>query len=345
MPVTTFPCVEKPLQAKRFTFILQWCSYFVNFCTTRLGKLHACWSAEVMLRAMEPVLLCHSSTAAGRLAWHGTLAAAAAAAESFRARQTGHSLGAINVDSSRQEQVQAAVPLGSPLEPSGISPGLWAALPSVMACLSLERDHVHLTGSTSHQEQAERPVLRLLQAAPLLIKPFVDALINHCQHGQAQPVEDCNTSQPRQGDGETVASQQLASATRPSPAFEADVSDRQQQDMPHSQSASADGLSAALRHDSNRVMAAVQTIVVLCKQSGLLAYLLELQHQLFEAATSLRYFYTSQKLNYLLSTCVKTAVAPIVHCTMLHAVAFCLFLCRAAMHKMQQDWVLYGGCA
>ncbi len=244
-----------------------------------------------MLRAMEPVLLHHASTAASILAWHGTLAAAAAAAESFKARQTGHSLGVINADSSRQGQVQAAVPLGSPSEPSGISPKLWAALPSVMACLSLERDHLHMNGSTLHQEQAERPVLRLLQADPLLIKPFVDALITHCQHGQAQSVEDFHTNQPRQGDSETVASQQLASATRPSPAFEADVSDKQQQDMPHSQSAGADGLGGAFGHDSNRVMAAVQTVLVLCEQPGLLAYLLELQHELFEATISLRYLY------------------------------------------------------
>ncbi len=238
-----------------------------------------------MLRAMEPVLLHHASTAASILAWHGTLAAAAAAAESFKARQTGHSLGVINADSSRQGQVQAAVPLGSPSEPSGISPKLWAALPSVMACLSLERDHLHMNGSTLHQEQAERPVLRLLQADPLLIKPFVDALITHCQHGQAQSVEDFHTNQPRQGDSETVASQQLSSATRA--AFDTDMSDKQQ-----SQSAGADCLGGALGHDSNRVMAALQTILVLCEQPGLLAYLLELQHQLFEATTSLRYLYT-----------------------------------------------------
>ncbi len=234
---------------------------------------------------MEPVLLHHASTVAGRLAWHGTLAAAAAAAESFNTRQTGHSLGVINADSSRQGQVQAAVPIGSPSEPSGISPRLWAALPSVMACLSLERGHLDLTGST---EQAERPVLRLLEADPLLIKPFVGALITHCQHEQAEPVEIFHTNQPRQGDSEAVASQQLASTIRPSPAFEADVSDKQQQDMLHSQSAGADGLGGALGHDINTVMAAIQTILVLCEQPGLLAHLLELQHELFEAATSLR---------------------------------------------------------
>jgi len=215
---------------------------------------------------MEPVLLHHASTAAGRLSWHGTLAAAAAAAESFKARQTGHSL-----DSSRQGQVQAAVPSGSPSEPSGISPRLWAALPSVMACLSLEREHLDLTGSTSHQEQAERPVLRLLQADPLLIKPLIDALTTQCQHGHAQSVEKFHNNQPRQGDSETDASQQLSNATRPSPAFEADVSDKQQQDMSHSQSAGAVGLGGALGHDSNKVMAAVQTILVLCEQPGLLA--------------------------------------------------------------------------
>ncbi|KAL0040469.1 hypothetical protein WJX77_008083 [Trebouxia sp. C0004] len=91
-------------------------------------------SPDVMLRAMEPVLLHHASTAAGSLAWHGTLAAAAAAAESFKARQTGHSLGVTNADSSRPRQVEAA---GSPLKPSGISPRLWAALPSVMTILVL----------------------------------------------------------------------------------------------------------------------------------------------------------------------------------------------------------------
>lgn len=238
---------------------------------------------------MEPVLLHHASTAAGRLAWHGTLAAAAAAAESYKARETGHSLGVINADSSRQGQVQVAVPSGSPLEPSGISPRLWAALPSVMACLSLERDHLDLTGST---EQAERPVPRLLQADPLLIKPFVDALITHCQHGRAQSVENFHTNQPTQGDSEAVASQQLSNPTGPSPAFEDDVSDKQQQDMPHSQSADADGLGGAFGHDSNRVMAAVQTILVLCEQPGLLAHLLELQRELFEASNSLRYLYT-----------------------------------------------------
>ncbi len=234
---------------------------------------------------MEPVLLHHASTAASMLAWHGTLAAAAAAAESLQARQTGHTLGIINADSSRQGQVQAAIPLGSPLEPCGISPRLWAALPSVMACLSLEREHLRLIGSTLHQEQAERPVLRLLQADPLLIKPFVNALITLCQRGQAQAVEDFHTNQPRQGDSETVASQQLSSATRA--AFDTDMSDKQQ-----SQSAGADCLGGALGHDSNRVMAALQTILVLCEQPGLLAYLLELQHQLFEATTSLRYLYT-----------------------------------------------------
>ena len=235
-----------------------------------------------MLRAMEPVLLHHASTAAGRLAWHGTLAAAA---ESFKARGTGHSLVIINADSSRQGQVQAAVPLGSPLEPSGISPRLWAALPSVMACLSLEREHLDLTGST---EQAERPVLKLLQAEPLLIQPFVHALITQCQHRQAQAVEVLHTNQSRQRDNEAVASQQLANTIRPSPAFEADVLDKQQQDMPHSQSAVAIGLGGALGHDSNSVMAAAQTILVLCEQPGLLAHLLELQHELFEATTSLR---------------------------------------------------------
>ncbi|DBA93897.1 TPA: hypothetical protein ACH3X3_013936 [Trebouxia sp. C0006] len=237
-------------------------------------------SPDEMLRAMEPVLLQHASTAAGRLAWHGTLAAAAAAAESFKARQTGHSL-----DSSRQGQVQAAVPSGSPSEPSGISPRLWAALPSVMACLSLEREHLDLTGST---EQAERPVLKLLQAEPLLIQPFVHALITQCQHRQAQAVEVLHTNQSRQRDNEAVASQQLANTIRPSPAFEADVLDKQQQDMPHSQSAVAIGLGGALGHDSNSVMAAAQTILVLCEQPGLLAHLLELQHELFEATTSLR---------------------------------------------------------
>jgi len=254
------------------------------------GRQIACWSADEMLRAMEPVLLHHASTAASMLAWHGTLAAAAAAAESLQARQTGHTLGIINADSSRQGQVQAAIPLGSPLEPCGISPRLWAALPSVMACLSLEREHLRLIGSTLHQEQAERPVLRLLQADPLLIKPFVNALITLCQRGQAQAVEDFHTNQPRQGDSETVASQQLSSATRP--AFETAMSDKQQQDMLQSQSAGADWLRGALGHDSNRVMAALQTILVLCEQPGLLAYLLELQHQLFEATTSLRYLYT-----------------------------------------------------
>ena len=127
--------------------------------------------------------------------------------------------------------------------------------------------------------------MRLLQADPLLIKPFLDALITQCRHGQ---VEDFHTNQPRQSDSEAVASQQLASATRPSPAVEADVSDKQQQDMSHIQSAVADGLGGALGHDSNRVMAAIQTILVLCEQPGLLAYLLELQHELFEATTSLR---------------------------------------------------------
>ncbi|DBA90449.1 TPA: hypothetical protein ACH3X1_003716 [Trebouxia sp. C0004] len=242
-------------------------------------------SPDVMLRAMEPVLLHHASTAAGSLAWHGTLAAAAAAAESFKARQTGHSLGVTNADSSRPRQVEAA---GSPLKPSGISPRLWAALPSVMACLSLEREHVHLTGRTAHQQQAERLVLRLLQADPLLIQPFVDALITHCQHEQAQADEDTHINQARQGDSDTVASQQLAGATMPASASEADVSDKQQQDMPQSQSAGADWLGAALGHESNRIVAAVQTILVLCEQPGLLAYLLELQHQLFEATTSLR---------------------------------------------------------
>ena len=263
-------------------------------------RLHAC-SAGEMLRAMEPVLFDHASTAAGRLAWHGTLAAAAAAAESLKARQTVHRLGVINADSSRQEQVQAAVPLGSPLEPSGIGPRLWAALPFVMACLSLERQHLDLIGSASQQEQAERPVLRLLQADPLLIKPFVDALVTHCQHGQAQSVEDVHTNQARQGGSEVVATQQLSRATGRSPAFEAHVSDKQQQDVPHSQSACADGLDGALGHDSNRVVAAVQTLVVLCEQPGLLAHLLDLQHHLFEANTSLRYFRRPQKLKRLLS--------------------------------------------
>ncbi|KAL0049524.1 hypothetical protein WJX82_004125 [Trebouxia sp. C0006] len=185
-------------------------------------------SPDEMLRAMEPVLLQHASTAAGRL---------------------------------------------------------WAALPSVMACLSLEREHLDLTGST---EQAERPVLKLLQAEPLLIQPFVHALITQCQHRQAQAVEVLHTNQSRQRDNEAVASQQLANTIRPSPAFEADVLDKQQQDMPHSQSAVAIGLGGALGHDSNSVMAAAQTILVLCEQPGLLAHLLELQHELFEATTSLR---------------------------------------------------------
>ena len=277
-----------------------------------------------MLRAMEPVLLHHASTAGGRLAWHGTLAAAAAAAESFTARQTGHSLEVINADSGRQGQVQAAVPMGSPLEPSGISPKLWAALPSVMACLSLERDHLHMNGSTLHQEQAERPVLILLEADPLLIKPFLDALITQCQHGSAQAVEHFHTNQPRQGGSETLASQQLSSTIRPSPAFEADVADKQQQDMPQSQSAGADGLGGDLGHDSNRVMAAVQTILVLCEQPGLLMSLLELQHQLFEATTSLRYFDRRTKLNGLLSTRVKAAVVAPDH--ELHSVACCFIL-------------------
>ncbi len=287
MPVSTFAWVEIPLQSKCLALHHLGCSCSVTFCTIMVGRLHAC-SADEMLRAMEPVLVHHASPAAGRLAWHGTLTAAAAAAESYKARQTGHSLGGINADSSRQGQVQAAVSLGSPLEPSGISPRLWAALPSVMACLSFEREHLDLTGST---EQAERPVLRLLQADPLLIKPFVDALITLCQHGQAQSVEDSHTNQPRHGDSKALASRQLSDATRPSSAFDTDVTDKQQQDMPHSQSG-ADGMGAALGHDSNRVVAAVQILLVMCEQPGLLAHLLELQHELFEATTSLRYLYT-----------------------------------------------------
>lgn len=238
---------------------------------------------------MEPALLQHSSASAGMLAWQGTLAVAAIAAESFKARRTERNLDTVSPDSSTQKQLLAALPLGSTLGLSNSSPQLWAALPAVMAYFCLdERQPEEPAESSSGQQQAERltPVLRLLQADPLLIKPFIDALVTHCQHGQTRATDD---SQPRQASSKQGASQKVSVATLPARVSGSSLPDGQQQDTVQTVAAAAGSQQDGASVDGNfTVLAAVEALLVICEQRGLLAYLLELQHHLFDAATSLR---------------------------------------------------------
>lgn len=241
---------------------------------------------EDMLQAMEPTLLQHS---AGRLAWQGILSVAAIAAESLKARQTERNLDTVSPGSGTQKLLQAALPMGSTLGLSNSSPQLWAALPSVMACFCFdERQPEEHAESSSGQQQAERltPVLRLLQTDPLLIKPFVDALVIHCQHGLTRSADD---SQPRRAGSEQGTSPNMSVATLPARAIGASLPDGQQEDTVQTVAAVAVGQQDRSSVDGNfTVVAAVEALLVICEQRDLLAYLLELQHHLFDAATSLR---------------------------------------------------------
>ena len=233
-----------------------------------------------------------SSASAGRLAWQGILAVAAIAAESCKARQTEPDQETVSPDSSTQKLLQAKFPMGSPLGLSHSSPQLWAALPSVMACFCLnERQPEEPAESSSDRQQAERltPVLRLLQTDPLLIKPFVEALVIHCQHGQTRAAGD---SQPQEASSAQGASQNVSIVTLPARASGSSLPDGQQQEAVQTVAAVVVGQQDGASANGNfTVLAAVETLLVVCEQRGLLAYLLELQHHLFDAATNLRYVY------------------------------------------------------
>ncbi len=285
------------------------------------------WYAGDMLQAMEPVLVQHSSATAGVLAWQGTVALTTVAAETLKA--SGRTLKAsdsaqadsaldtsMSSTSSQQHQSVEAGPFASNPRPpacksepwvsnptasasdpapSAISPSFWAALPCVMAYLSLHREQEARINDSfqqhdqSHQQQGEQLqlVMKLLQADPLLISPFITALVTYCQRVQTQPAAQSGVTQQSNVSTEHDASQVMSASTMP--AADITIAGGHEQQAAQAHDVSGVGQhEAGLVHHTYRLVAAIETLLALCEQPGLPPYLLELQHQLFQACRDFR---------------------------------------------------------
>ena len=205
-----------------------------------------------------------------------------------RPQEPHNSLGQQQGASDLQQHMALAQPgisLGN-AECSNANSALWAILPDVMAYASLP---VHYQGqilsdanSTAQQNAPVdctpdlrlESVLRLLKTDPMLIKPYIGAVVAHCkQHLQKAKITDSRHQQHLAGSQQDVSLVSLLGISQDSKA------EPPSHDVPQITAAS---------DVSGSIVYTAEALLLLAQQQDLAAHLLGLQQQLMAASRRLR---------------------------------------------------------
>ena len=235
---------------------------------------------------MQPVLLHHSNATAGVLAWRGIIAAATVFAE-YASRASHDSLSGQCIQSTGKEASKrpsdgAEWPSPSADSPSVLTPSFRTELPGVMPCYSCLSESAaspstHTTEKSNEAvhglHQPLQPVFRLLKADEGLMRPYIAALIAQAQH--------------------SIGRVDVASQAQPSSPSLCDGAERGRGRRPAEGARQADGLDDAVAKlavgsGGKTAVAAVEALLALCEEQGLLVQVLGLLQLLSEACSTLR---------------------------------------------------------